>query len=214
MQLTAEASFFAVLILILSVIIHEVAHGYAANALGDPTPRLAGRLTLNPLAHIDPIGSVLIPIFLILTNAGILFGWAKPVPYNPYNLKNQRWGELLVAAAGPLSNLLIAGVFAIFARVAVAYALPTAAISFAELIVFANLFLGLFNMIPIPPFDGYGVITGALPYRYAASLRTFEQRVRAWGPLGLLAVLFIFVMVLSGPFYAFVLWIFRLLIGG
>src|SRR5690242_6028571 len=83
---------FELLILIFSIVIHEVAHGYAANSLGDPTARLSGRLTLNPIKHIDLVASILVPVFLVLTNAGILFGWAKPVPYNPFNLKNQRWG--------------------------------------------------------------------------------------------------------------------------
>src|SRR3989344_6869581 len=95
---------FLTLVLVISVIAHEVAHGYAASALGDPTARLAGRLSMNPLRHIDPIGSILIPGFLVLTHAGFLFGWAKPVPYNPYNLKNQRWGEAIVGAAGVATN--------------------------------------------------------------------------------------------------------------
>lgn len=214
MQLTFSASVFAIIILILSVIVHEVAHGYTANALGDPTARLAGRLTLNPWPHIDIIGSVLIPLFLIISQSGFLFGWAKPVPYNPYNLKNQRWGEMLVALAGPLSNILIAVLFAIIARLTIALALPVASTSFAELVVFVNLFLGLFNLLPIPPFDGYGVLAGALPYRYATSVRAFEQRVRSFGPIGLLATLFIFVTILSGPFYELVLFVFKLLVGG
>ena len=98
----------SLVVLILSIIAHEVAHGYAADALGDPTARLAGRLTLNPLPHIDLMGSVIIPALLISTGSPILFGWAKPVPYNPYNLKNKRWGEALVAVAGSATNLLLA----------------------------------------------------------------------------------------------------------
>src|SRR6185437_7605397 len=101
MQTDPLALVFEIAILIVSIVIHEVAHGYAANALGDPTARLSGRLTLNPIKHIDLVGSILVPAFLVLTGAGILFGWAKPVPYNPFNLKNQRWGEAIVAAAGP-----------------------------------------------------------------------------------------------------------------
>src|SRR3989344_5105606 len=89
----------ALVVLILSIIAHEVAHGYAANSLGDPTARLQGRLTLNPIPHIDLMGSIVIPALLIFTGSPMLFGWAKPVPYNPYNLKNQRWGEALVAIA-------------------------------------------------------------------------------------------------------------------
>jgi len=152
MQLTLDTSVFAIIILVFSVIVHEVAHGFSANALGDPTARMAGRLTLNPIPHIDMIGSILIPVFLIFTHSSILFGWAKPVPYNPYNLKHQRWGETLVALAGPLSNILLALIFALVARVALPIGLPASAVVFAQLIVITNLFLGLFNLIPIPPF--------------------------------------------------------------
>ena len=109
MQLSGDF-IFTLIVLILSIILHEIAHGYAAASLGDPTARLAGRLTLNPLKHLDPVGSVLIPLLLIISGGGILFGWAKPVPYNPYNLKNQRWGEAIVAAAGSLTNIAIARV--------------------------------------------------------------------------------------------------------
>lgn len=214
MQLSLDASVFAIIILVFSVIIHEVAHGWAANTLGDPTARLAGRLTLNPLPHIDIIGSVLIPAFLIFSHAGILFGWAKPVPYNPYNLKNQRWGEAFVAGAGPLSNILIAILFAIIFRASFFLHLPTSAMMFAQIVIIVNLFLGFFNLIPIPPFDGYTLLTNALPYRYAVSMRNFESRIRALGPIALLVALFIFITVLSEPFYAFVIWIFKLLVGG
>ena len=98
----------SIAILIMSVVVHEVSHGYAAFLLGDPTAKYAGRLTLNPIKHLEPWGSVFIPLFLAISNAGILFGWAKPVPYNPYNLKNQKYGPAIVGAAGPLSNLALA----------------------------------------------------------------------------------------------------------
>ena len=110
--------FFQVAILIFSVVIHEVSHGLAAFWLGDPTAKYAGRLTLNPIKHLDPWGTILIivtgygsfiiPFFLAITNAGIIFGWAKPVPYNPFNLRNQKYGPALVGLAGPLSNALLA----------------------------------------------------------------------------------------------------------
>ena len=102
---------FGILILVFSIVIHEVMHGVVANWLGDPTARLAGRLTLNPLKHIDPLGSIIIPALLVITNSNLFFGWAKPVPYNAYNLKNARWGEAMVAGAGPGINLLIAVIF-------------------------------------------------------------------------------------------------------
>ncbi len=198
-------------VLVFSVILHEVAHGYAADALGDPTARLSGRLTLNPLAHLDPVGSVLLPLLLVFTHAGILFGWAKPVPYNPYNLRNQRWGEAVVAVAGSGTNLLIALVFAFVYRAA-ALAAPAAA-SFAAVVVLVNLFLGLFNLIPFPPLDGFTVLRGALPYRLSRVLHDFEGRIRGSGALALILFLIVFSYVLLSPFVALVSLLFSLLTG-
>ncbi len=212
MQSGVEFQIFTIAILILSIILHEVAHGYAANALGDPTAKLAGRLTLNPLPHIDLVGSVIIPGILVLTQAGFLFGWAKPVPYNPYNLKNQRWGEAFVGVAGVATNLLMAVLFAGIARASYAYGFT----DFAELalvVVFVNLFLGLFNLIPLPPLDGFTVLRGALPPKYTLPLRAFEERLAQGGILTLIIILFVFVQFFSAPFYNFVFWIFRFLVG-
>src|SRR3989344_2127263 len=114
---------FSIIVLIFSVIIHEVAHGWAANSLGDPTAKLAGRLTLNPIRHIDPVGTILIPLLLKLSGSPFLFGWAKPVPYNPYNLRNQRWGEAFVAVAGVATNLFLAILFGLLARYSYAHCL-------------------------------------------------------------------------------------------
>ena len=135
-------------VLIVSVIAHEVAHGYAADALGDPTARLGGRLTLNPIPHIDPVGSILLPSLLIFTQSPILFGWARPVPYNPYNLSNQRWGEMFVALAGSATNIFLAVLFGLLVRFGEALGLGTTSVTFAAIIAFVNLFLGLFNLIP------------------------------------------------------------------
>ena len=106
---------FSIAILIFSVIVHELAHGYVAEYLGDPTARLAGRLTFNPVRHMDPVGSLLVPTLSYMMG-GFIFGWARPVPYNPYNLKNQRWGTALVAGAGVAANLSIALIFSFFFR--------------------------------------------------------------------------------------------------
>src|SRR5581483_5581779 len=157
----AAAAIVSLIVLILSIIAHEVAHGYAADALGDPTARIQGRLTLNPIPHIDPLGSVLIPALLIFTGSPILFGWAKPVPYNPYNLKHHRWGETLVAVAGSATNLLLAFIFALIIRFGSTLIGPTA-LSVAATIAFVNLFLGLFNLIPFPPLDGFTALRSAL----------------------------------------------------
>lgn len=203
---------FTIVVLIISIIIHEVAHGYAASALGDPTAKMAGRLTMNPLPHIDPIGSILIPGFLVLSGASILFGWAKPVPYNPYNLKNQRWGEAIVGVAGVATNLLLAVVFALIAR----FAYSAGYAEFGDvsaLIVFVNLFLGLFNLIPIPPLDGFTVLRGILPYKAQVTLRNLEDRMRAGGILTLIILLFVFSYVLAGPFFNFVRFVFDILVG-
>lgn len=153
---------FSLLILILSVVVHEVSHGWMANYLGDPTARLQGRLTLNPLPHIDPIGSVLIPLLLFFTNAGIMFGWARPVPVNTYNLRG-KYGEVMVAAAGPISNLTLAFLFGLLVRFG-GDILPASFIHIAILAVMVNIVLTIFNMVPIPPLDGSKVLFGFLPY--------------------------------------------------
>lgn len=207
-----DTMIFTIVVLIISVIIHEVAHGYAANALGDPTAKLAGRLTLNPLPHIDPIGSILIPGILVATNAGLLFGWAKPVPYNPYNLRNQRWGEAIVGIAGVATNILIAVIFALLSRLAFGAGFENFA-TLAATVSLVNLFLGLFNLIPIPPLDGFTVLRGLLPYRFAMPFRQFEASLQAGGILTLVLFLFLFSQFLSEPFFAFVMYIFRFLIG-
>ncbi len=203
---------FELAILIFSIVIHEVAHGYAAHSLGDPTARLEGRLTLNPLKHIDPVGSILVPAFLVFSNAGILFGWAKPVPYNPYNLKNQRWGEAMVAAAGPATNLFLALVLGLAVRFG-AGTLPDPFIQIAAVAAFVNLFLGLFNLIPLPPLDGYTTLRGILPYRFATYLRDFDDRIKQGGIVGLILVLVVFSIFFVGPFSLLVNYVFHLLVG-
>ena len=203
----------SLVILILSIIVHEVAHGYMANALGDPTAELSGRLTLNPISHIDLMGSIIIPALLIFTSSPILFGWAKPVPYNPYNLKNQRWGETLVALAGSATNLFLAIVFGLIVRFGAALGLDAAGLSLAATIAFVNLFLGLFNLIPFPPLDGYTALRSALPWSVSRSLHRFEAQVRGAGTLSLILFLVIFSYVFAGPFFQLVLYLFSLITG-
>jgi len=208
------------IILILSVIMHEVAHGYAANSLGDPTARLAGRLTLNPIPHIDLMGSIIIPLLLVMSGSSMLFGWAKPVPYNPYNLKNRRWSEAIVAVAGSATNILLAIIFGLIVRfgstpltASGSAALPATAISLAALIAFINLFLGLFNLIPFPPFDGFTALRTALPWHSSTNLARFEHYIRGMGMLSLVLFLIIFSFVLAEPFFNLVLWLFGLITG-
>lgn len=200
-------------ILILSIIAHEVAHGYAANSLGDPTARLAGRLTLNPLPHIDLMGSIVIPALLAFGGSPIFFGWAKPVPYNPYNLTNQRWGEAFVAVAGSATNILLAIIFGLMVRFGSEIGLDQTATWIAMHIAFINLFLGLFNLIPFPPLDGFTVLRAALPWRLSSGLNRLEQQVRSAGILSLVLFLIIFSSVFAGPFSSLVSWLFGLIIG-
>lgn len=158
--------FIFVAILICSVIIHEVSHGYVAEMLGDPTPRLAGRLTLNPLKHIDPFGSVILPLLLALTGTGVIFGWAKPVPINSYNFRNKKYGGALVAVSGPASNILLALVFGLLVKFSPYLSLSPFVAEIFGMVVLVNLILALFNLIPIPPLDGHHILFAALGNRF------------------------------------------------
>lgn len=157
---------FAIAVLIMSVVIHEVSHGYTAYLLGDSTAKYAGRLTLNPIKHLDFFGSFLIPMLTYLMG-GFIFGWAKPVPYNPYNLKSQKWGPAVVAAAGPAANFLIVAVFGLLLRFNAQFSfLSVSLIQILSLIIFINLLLGLFNLLPVPPLDGSKLLFAVLPYKW------------------------------------------------
>lgn len=160
---------FYFFIIIPSSILHEYAHGAVADWLGDPTARYAGRLTVDPRAHIDPFGTLLLPLLLFFFSGGhFLFAYAKPVPYNPYNLKNQRWGPVAVALAGPFTNIILAFVFGLLMQL-----LPTSAITlFLSIIVYANLVLAVFNLMPVPPLDGSKLLYALLPDSFG--------RIREW----------------------------------
>jgi len=147
---------FQVIVLIFSAIIHEYMHGWMADYLGDPTAKNAGRLTLNPIPHIDIFGSIILPTILVLSNFGIVFGWAKPVPFNPNNLSDKKYGSAKVALAGPMGNFITALFFGMIMRFAPIAS--TELMSFLSIIVFINLLLMVFNLVPIPPMDGSKVI--------------------------------------------------------
>lgn len=202
-----------IIILILSIVLHEVAHGYAANWLGDPTARLAGRLSPNPLLHIDPMGSVIIPALLFLSGSQFLFGYAKPVPYNPYNLRNQKWGEALVAVSGPLTNLLLAFIFAIIIRFSSIFELSAAFMDMAGYIVFINILLAVFNIIPFPPLDGSKVIVPFLPYQLAYRYQMFARKMESLGFIAVFLTVMIFMLVLWKPFLFVVSTIYQVMVG-
>lgn len=186
---------FYVIVLIMSVVVHEMAHGFAADAQGDPTARYAGRLSLNPLRHIDLVGSVILPVLLIVMHAGFIIGWAKPVPYNEYNLRNKRWGTAIVASAGIIVNLVLALVFGIAVRFADAFGSYAHAFSaIATSITFVNLLLALFNLIPIPPLDGSKILFSILPRQTARF-----QLVVEYLSLPLLILFLVFLWPLAAP---------------
>jgi Zn-dependent protease len=182
----------SIAILILSVVVHEVSHGYMADRLGDPTPRLQGRLTLNPIKHLDPVGSFIVP--LITSLAGFTFGWAKPVEYNPYNIKNKRQGEFLIALAGPLSNIVIALIFSVIIRAVTASGgVSSPFIQISAYIVIINIILAVFNLIPLPPLDGSKILFSILPNQYG-HIRFFLER---YAPLFILVVVFFLWQIVS-----------------
>jgi len=175
-------------VLIFSIVVHEVAHGYVALKNGDPTARILGRLTLNPIPHIDPIGTILLPLLLLFSGAGILFGWAKPVPVNPLNFRNYRWGEMTVSAAGPWSNLALAVLFSFLLHLGL---VNLGLMKMALWGVQINIFLALFNLIPIPPLDGSHILAILLP-RDLARLYAYLE------PVGFILILVLFYSGLMG----------------
>jgi len=185
-------------VLFFSVIVHEVSHGYAALLNGDATARLAGRLTFNPLPHIDLVGTLVVPALLVLSQSGIFFGWAKPVPVNPLNFRHYRAGVISVSAAGPLSNLFLAFLFA--------QLLPWAEDNPGFFLmcrygVVINLYLMLFNLIPIPPLDGSRILMPLLP-------PVLREQYRQLEPVGFILIL---ILVYSGVWSIVVRPIFRVL---
>jgi len=193
---------FSIIILILSATFHEYMHGWMADRLGDHTARDAGRLTINPLAHLDWFGSIFLPFILVISGSPFIFGYAKPVPFNPYNLRDPKWGPAKVAAAGPLANLLLAVCFGLLMRFA---PLDTQMITFAGYIVLINLVLMFFNLVPIPPLDGSKIIMPLLPYKWQEKI----MRLEMYG----MALVILFIMLgMQFVWYA-VIWLFQFIAG-
>ncbi len=173
--------------MVLSISLHEFAHAWMAYTLGDNTAKDLGRLTVNPLKHLDIVGT------LLLIFAG--FGWGRPVPFNPYNLKYQRWGPAFVSLAGPLMNIVLAAIFAVILKLFVIYsAIPfeNGLIQLLNAMIVINVVLAVFNLIPIPPLDGSKVIYAFLPARALGAVMAFER----WG-----SYLLIFVVIFAGSFF-------------
>ncbi|MGD2294335.1 MAG: site-2 protease family protein [Candidatus Aminicenantes bacterium] len=210
----------AYLVLLFAITIHEAAHGWAAFKFGDPTAYNLGRVTINPIPHIDLVGTVLFPLMMMFTGIPLL-GWAKPVPVNPLNLRNPRRDNLWISAAGPLSNFTAAAVFFILIRIikgispqdfrAVFYTMPALSRSFQPLqglllILFygilINTFLAVFNLLPIPPLDGSGVLSGFLSDEAVEKY----DKIRPYGFIILLGLLFIgFFRIVFGPIQTIIL---------
>ena len=190
----------------IAITVHESSHGWMADRLGDTTARTMGRITLNPLAHIDPIGTVLLPLLLILTRSSFIFGWAKPVPVNPYNLRNPRKDMLWIGLAGPLANVSIAILFSFILRIGLIVPNSLGQV-FVIQVILINLVLAVFILIPVPPLDGYQVLSGLLSREAAISY----SRIEPYGMWILLALLFLRVIdfIIGGIVFP----LFRILVG-
>ncbi len=222
---------FTIFALIMSVILHEYAHGWVAYKLGDYTAKDAGRLTLNPMAHLDLFGSIILPLLLILSKTGFILGWAKPVPYNPYNLRDQKYGDLKVALGGPGTNFLLAILFGLFARLmplpamlkqnlVINYfsgnhdfllnqmqgSIMTSIFVLSIIAVFINLLLMIFNLMPIPPLDGSKVLMTFLSADWKAKFHKIE-------PYGIFIILFLLMFGFFSLIWPVLLFLFGLIVG-
>src|SRR3989344_1394601 len=196
---------FVIIVLIMSVVIHEVSHGFVALALGDPTAKYQGRLTLNPFNHLDPVGSVLVPLIGYFAG-GFIIGWAKPVPFNPHNLRSAKWGEALVAVAGPVSNIVLAAIFGLIIRLGNGESFMNESfLSLARFVVLINITLAIFNLIPIPPLDGSKILFAVLPLKWQGIRNSLENS-------GLILV-FIFIFLLWPVISPLAFYLFRLFTG-
>lgn len=192
---------FIIIALVMSATFHEYMHGFAANELGDPTAKNAGRLSLNPLKHLDPVGSILIPFILIISHSPFLFGWAKPVPYNPNNLRDKKWGDAIVSVAGPLGNLILAILFAIVLR----FISPLQPLyELIGQVILINLVLMVFNLIPIPPLDGSKILAVFLPQKQREKLLYMDPRI---------SMVLVFVVAFFGfnLLWPVIMWLFNLI---
>lgn len=196
---------FQLLVLLYSVVIHEVSHGLMAQALGDDTAKNMGRLTLNPIKHLDMFGSFLMPLVLVILHSPFLFGYAKPVPYNPHNLTDQKYGPAKVALAGPLANIALAVLFGLVLRflpLNLGFSLLPQLLAF---VVMVNLMLAIFNLFPVPPLDGHWLLAAVLPVRYRFIMQNLYRHS--------ILFLVIFVLFIFPQIYPVVQWLFYAITG-
>ena len=193
------------LIILLSISIHEAAHAWMADRMGDPTAKYLGRVTLNPIKHIDLWGTIIIPLFLILIHSPFIFGWAKPVPINPNNFYDRKKGEILTSIAGPLSNFLLAVAAGLLLRFTLK-SHNVVLINFLGILFILNMFLAFFNLIPIPPLDGSHILENMLSYR----ARIVYER---WAPYSFIIILLLW-NILNPLFVLFINLFSQIIIGG
>ena len=196
---------FYIIVLLYSVVIHEVSHGLMADSLGDPTAKNLGRLTLNPLKHLDMFGSVLLPLLLLIARAPVIIGYAKPVPYNPNNLSDKKYGPAKVALAGPASNIILALIFGLSLRLAPDIFTSSLIPELFSFIILLNLVLAIFNLFPIPPLDGHWLLMTFLPARFNG-LKVFLYRYS-------LPLLFVFIIFIFPLIFPLVSVLYRLITG-
>ncbi|KKQ88113.1 MAG: Peptidase M50 [Parcubacteria group bacterium GW2011_GWF2_38_8] len=189
----------------MSVVIHEVSHGFVALRFGDKTALYAGRLTLNPLKHLDFFGSIVLPALLVLSHSPFLFGWAKPVPYNPNNLVNKKLGTIMISSAGVLANLFLAVLFGLILRFSLGSVVPQNFISIVSSIVLINLGLAIFNLVPIPPLDGSKILFSLLPSSFFPTVLFLERYS--------FILIVAFIVFFAGYLYPILTYLFQLITG-
>ena len=193
--------------LVVALTLHEFMHGFVGFKLGDNTAKDQGRLTLNPAAHIDPFTTLALPLLLLIIGSPIVFGAAKPVPFNPWALRYGKWGAALVAVAGPLTNLFLGVFFALWLRFV---DVPSGVAQLFVVLVVTNLAFFVFNMIPFPPLDGSRVLYALVPYR----VREVMDRIERMGFMAIAIFILLFYSVLGGLMSTVIVWLLRLLLPG